>query len=61
MQVELLEQEVAELRQALTDKQEQERAMLQVLFSPYSAHFLFKLGPSYALILTFSVLHSILY
>ncbi|RZC93219.1 hypothetical protein C5167_029293 [Papaver somniferum] len=29
--VELLEQEVAELRQALTDKQEQERAMLQVL------------------------------
>ncbi|KAI3879864.1 hypothetical protein MKW98_018103 [Papaver atlanticum] len=29
--VELLEQEVSELRQALTDKQEQERAMLQVL------------------------------
>lgn len=31
-QVEQLEQEVAELRQALSDKQEQENAMLQVCF-----------------------------
>lgn len=31
-QVEQLEQEVAELRQALSDKQEQESVMLQVLF-----------------------------
>lgn len=34
MQVEQLEQEVAELRQALTDKKEQEAAMLQVLCAP---------------------------
>ena len=33
LQVEQLEQDVAELRQALSDKQEQETAMLQVLFS----------------------------
>lgn len=32
MQVEQLEQEVAELRQALSDKTEQENAMIQVLF-----------------------------
>lgn len=32
LQVEQLEEEVAELRQALADKQEQETAMLQVSF-----------------------------
>lgn len=34
MQIEQLEQEVAVLQQALTDKKEQEAAMLQVLCAP---------------------------
>ena len=43
LQVEQLDEEVAQLRQALADKQEQETAMLQVSF----CLFVFVLGLTY--------------
>jgi cell division septum initiation protein DivIVA len=41
--VEQLEQEISELRQALSDKQEQEEAMFQVLVSARSSKSIFLL------------------